>query len=160
MGNQRAQFLEEGHTDLLEVLLGTAFANIATIRGAKVRDVSIEPNGSGLRTDLPLGCAKEDADVTAIDGSDAQRNGFGFERVIDAGKNNSAVGDMNERAATSKVGDDFVFLGTGGSAGREREEENQGGAKEEVIHAGRVAQCAGEGASMGGGMVSEQGGIR
>ncbi len=160
LGNQRAQFLEEGHTDLLEVLLGATFANIATIRGAKVRDVAIEPNGPGLRSDLPLRCAKKDADVAAIDGSDARRNGFGFEGMIDARENNGAVGHVNERAATGKVGDDFVFLSTGGSAGWERAEENQGGAKDKVIHGGRVAQCAGSGAGRGSGMVSEHGGIR
>jgi len=155
LGNQRAQFFEESNADLFEVLFGGAFRNIVRINSAKVGDVAVEPNGPGLRGDLPFGSAKEDADVTAINSGDARGNGFGFEGMINGGKYDGVVGDVNDGAATGEVGNDFVFLGMRGSAGRERGQKNKGGANEEVAHEGRVAQRADCGLGAAGGMVSE-----
>jgi len=142
LGNERAQFFEESNADLLEVLLGSPSRNIVRINGGKVGDVAIESNGPGLRGDLPFGSAKEDADVAAINGGDARGNGLGFEGMVDGGKYDGVVGNVNDGAATGEVGNDFVFLGTGGRAGCECSQENQGGANEEVVHEGRVAQRA------------------
>ena len=155
LGNERAQFFEESNADLLEVLLGGPFRNIVRINSGKVGNVAVESNGPGLRGDLPFGSAKEDADVTAINGGDARGNGFGFEGVVDGGKYDGVVGDVNDGAATGEVGDDFVFLGPGSSAGCECSQENQGGANEEVVHEGRVAQRADCGLGAVRGMVSE-----
>ncbi len=84
--NERAQFFEEGYADLLEVLLGTAGGCEAGVDGAKVGDVAVESNGLGLGSDLPFGRTKENPDVVVINGGNARRNGFGFERVIDGGE--------------------------------------------------------------------------
>ena len=145
LGHEGAQFLEEGNADLLEVLLGAALGSESGVNSAKVGDVSIEPNGPGLRGDLPLGRAKENADVPAVNGGDARGHGFGFERMIDGREHNGVIGNVNDGAAAGEVGDDFVFLGVSRSAGRERGHENQEGANEEVPHKGRVAQRADSG---------------
>ena len=60
--------------------------------------------------------------------------------MINGGKYDGVVGDVNDGAATGEVGDDFVFLGARRNAGWEYGHENKGGAKEEVVHGGRVAQ--------------------
>ena len=145
LGNERAQFFEEGNADLLEVLLCTARRREASVNRAKVGDVAVEANRPGLRSDLPFGRAKENADVPAVNGGYARRNGFGFERMIDGREHNGVIGNVNDGAAAGEVGDDFVFLGVSRSAGRERGHENQEGANEEVPHKGRVAQRADSG---------------
>ena len=48
LGNEGAEFFEEGHTDLLEVLFGAAFGNIVGINSPEVGDVPVESNGPGL----------------------------------------------------------------------------------------------------------------
>jgi len=151
LGNERAQFFEESNADLFEILLGGPFRNIVGINSAKVGNVAVEPDGPRLRCDLPFGSAKEDADVAAINGGHARRNGFRFEGMINGGKYDGVVGDVNDCAATGEVGDDFVFLGTGSSAGCERSQENQRSANEEVAHEGRVAQRADCGLGAAGG---------
>ena len=80
--------------------------------------------------------------------------------MINGGKYDGVVGDVNDGAATGEVGNDFVFLGTGGDDGRECGQKNQGGANEEVAHEGRVAQRADCGLEAVRGMVSEGGRIR
>lgn len=122
--NEGAQFFEEGNADLLEVLLGTARVGIAGISGAKVGDVAVESNGPGLRGDLPFGRAKKNAEVTCVNGGDTRGNGFRFERMIDGREHDGVVCDMDDDAAAGEVGDDFVFLGMAGSAGRECGQEN------------------------------------
>jgi hypothetical protein len=160
LGNERAQFFEESNADLLEVLLGSPFRNIVRINSGKVGNVAVESNGPGLRGNLPFGCSEENADVTAINGRHARRNGFRFEGMINGGKYDGVVGDVNDGAATSEVGDDFVLLGMRGGAGRERGQKNEGGANEEVVHQGRVAQRADCGLEAFRGMVSEWSRIR
>jgi hypothetical protein len=155
LGNERAKFFEKGHADLFEVLLGGAFGNRVRINSAEVWDVAIEPDGPGLGCDLPFGGAKENADVAAVNGGDTRGNGFGFERVIDGGEKNGVVGDVDDGAAAGEVGNDFVFLGGAGRAGKECQEKDKGGAKEEAIHEGRVAQRGESGAFPAGEMVPE-----
>jgi uncharacterized protein YjbI with pentapeptide repeats len=138
--NERPQFFKESNTDLLEVLLGASRGCVARVDGAQVRDVAVEPNGFGLGSNLPFGGAKEDADVAAVNGGDAWRNGLGLERAINGGEQNSVIGNVDDGTATGEVGDDFVFLGAGCHASRERGQQNQGGANEKVPHEGRVAQ--------------------
>jgi hypothetical protein len=113
-----------------------------------------------LRGDLPFGCAKENADVTAVNGSNAWRNRFGFKRMIDGREHYGAVGNVNDGAAAGEVGDDFVFLGACSSPGREGGQKNQGGANEEVPHEGRVAQRVDSELGASRGMVPERDGIR
>ena len=119
LGNERAQFFQEGDADLLEVLLGSAFGNEVGIDSAKVGDFPVESNGPGLRGNLPFGCAKENADVPAVNGGHAGRNGFGFERMINGREQYGTVGNVNDGAAAGEVGDDFVFLSACGSPCRE-----------------------------------------
>jgi hypothetical protein len=113
LGNKGAQFFEEGNADLLEVLLGAARGSEARINGAKVGNVAVEPDGPGLRRDLPFGSAEENGDVPAINGGNARGNGFGFERMIDGCENDGVISYVNDGAAAGEVGDDFVFLGMG-----------------------------------------------
>jgi hypothetical protein len=79
---------------------------------------------------LPFGSAKENADVAAVNGSDAWRHGLGFKRVIDGRENDGVIGNVDDGAAAGEVGDDFVFLRTGRSGGRECGQKNQDGANE------------------------------
>ena len=117
LGNERAQFFKKGNAYLLEVLFGAAGGGIAGVDGAKVGDVPVEPDRPGLRGNLPFRSAEENADVAVINGGDARRHGFGFERMINGGENDGVIGNVNDGAATGEVGDDFVFLGARTSAG-------------------------------------------
>src|SRR6266481_4109227 len=137
-----AQLFEEGNTDLLEVLLCGAGGSEPGVDSTEVGDVTVESNGPGLRSDLPFRSAKENADVAAVNGSDAWRHGFGFKRVIDSRENDGVIGNVDDGAAAGEVGDDFIFLRMGRSAGRECDQKNQGGTNEEVLHEGRGAQRA------------------
>ncbi|HET7107038.1 MAG TPA: hypothetical protein VFI38_09525 [Candidatus Acidoferrum sp.] len=119
LGNEGAQFFQEGHTYLLEILFGGAFRNPVGINGAEVREVTVEPDGPGLRGDLPFGGAKENADVAAVNGSDARGNGSGFERMIDSGENDGAIGNVNDGAAAREIGDDFLLLSAESAAGQD-----------------------------------------
>jgi len=119
LGNEGTQFFQEGNADLFEILLGGAFRNGVRINRAKVRDVAVEPDGPGLRGDLPFGRAKEKTDVAAVNGSNARGNGFGFERMIDGCENDGAIGNVDDGSATGEVGDDFFFLGPESIAGQE-----------------------------------------
>ncbi len=159
LGNQWAQFFQEGYADLLEVRFGAPLGDGVRIHSAKVRDIPVESNGPGLRGDLPLRCAEENSDVAAVNGDDAGRNRFGLERVIDGGENDGGICNMDDGAAPGEIGDDFVFLRTDGSAGRECGQKNQNGAKEESLHEGRVAQRGDCGLGAGGG-IAERSGIR
>ena len=111
LGNKGAQFFEEGDADLLKVLFGGAFGNSVGINSAKVRNVSVEPDWTWLRGDLPFGRAEENGDVAAVNGGDARGNGFGFERVIDGGENDGVIGDVNDGTAAGEIRDDFLILG-------------------------------------------------
>jgi len=155
LGNEGAQFFQEGYADLLEVLLGGACGDSMGIHSAKVGDFQVEPNRPGLRGDLPFGCAEENTDVAGVNGGDAGRNRFGLERAIDGGENDGVICDMDDGAAPGEIGDDFVFLSTDGSARRECGQKNQGGANVEVVHKGRVAQREDYGIGVVRGMVSE-----
>jgi len=130
LGSKGAQFFEEGNADLLEVLLCGSGGSEPGVDSTEVGDVTVEPNGPGLRGDLPFGSAKENADVAAVNGGDAWRHGFGFERVIDGCENDGVIGNVDDGAAAGEVGDDFVFLRTGRSGGRECGQKNQDGANE------------------------------
>ena len=83
--NERPQFFKESNADLLEVLLGTSRGCEAGVDGAQVGDVAVKPNGFWLGSNLPFGGTKEDADVAAVNGGDAWRNGLGLERAINGG---------------------------------------------------------------------------
>jgi len=107
---------------------------------SEVRNVAVEADRPGLRGNLPFRSAKEDANVAVIDGGDARGDRLGFERMIDGGEENSVIGDVDNGAAASEVGDDFIFLGEGGECGRESGQQEYRGAREEVAHRGRVAQ--------------------
>ena len=160
LGNERAEFFEEGDADLLEVLFGGAFRDSVGIDSAKVRNVAVESDWPGLRSDLPFGGAEENGDMAAVNGGDARRNGFGFEGMIDGRENDGVIGDVNDGAATGEIRDDFLFLGMQREPRHECCQENQRGAKKEVLHEGRVAQQANRRLGAGGGMVPERDGIR
>ena len=160
LGNEGAQFLEESDADLLEVLFGGAFGNSVGIDSAEVRNVAVESDWTGLRGDLPFRRAEEYADVAAVNGGNARRNGVGFERAIDGCENDGIVGDVNNGATTSEIRDDFLILGEKREPCQERCAENQCGMNEEVFHKGRVAQQADWRLLSGGGIVPECDGIR
>ena len=160
LGNEGAQFLEEGDADLLEVLFGGAFRNSVGIDSAKVRNVAVESDWPRLRGDLPFGRAEENGDMAAVNCGNARRNGFGFERVIDGGENDGVIGDVDDGAAAGEIRDDFLILGIQREPRQECCQENQRGANEEVLHEGRVAQRADCRLGAGGRVVPEWGGIR
>ena len=122
--NKGAEFLQKGDADLLEILFGGAFGNSVGIDSAQVRDVAVESDGPGLRGDLPFGRSEENADMAAVNGGDARGNGFGFERVIDACKNDGVVGHVNDGASTGEIGDNFLFLGEKRDTQQECSQEN------------------------------------
>jgi hypothetical protein len=155
LGNEGAQFFEEGDADLLEILFGGAFRNSVGIDGAEVRNVAVEPDWAGLRGDLPFGGAEENGDMAAVNGGHARGNGFGFERVIDGGEDDGIIGDVDDGAAAGEIRDDFLILGEKRDTHQECCEENQRGGNDEVLHEGRVAQRADCRLSSGGGMVPE-----
>src|SRR5713101_5003720 len=100
--SEGAQFFEEGNADLLEVLLGGAGGSEPRVDSTKVGNVTVEPNGSGLRGDLPFGSTKENANVAVINGGDAWRHGFGFERVIDGRENDGVIGNVDDGAGAGE----------------------------------------------------------
>jgi len=160
LGSEGAQFFEKGNADLFEVLLGAASGSKTFVDGAKVGNIAVEANGLGLGGNLPFRSAKENADVTIIDGGDTRGNGLGFERVINGREENGIIGNVDDGAAAGEVGDDFVFLGAGSHASRERGQQNQDGTDEEVLHGGRVAQRVDCGTATSRAMVSERSRIR
>ena len=97
--SEGAQFFQKGDADLLEVLLDAARGCEAGVDGAKVWNVAVEPDGSWLRGDLPFGSAKENTNVAVVNGGDAWRHGFGFERVVDGRENDGVIGNVNDGAA-------------------------------------------------------------
>jgi hypothetical protein len=153
LGNEGAQFFEEGDADLLEILFGRG--NSVGIDSAEVRNVAVEPDWPGLRGDLPFGGAEENGDMATVNGGNARRNGFGFERVIDGGKDDGIVGDVNDGAAAGEIRDNLLVLGVKRGSCQERCAEKQCGVDERVLHEGRVAQRADCGFSAGRGMVPE-----
>jgi galactose mutarotase-like enzyme len=94
----------------------------ARIDGSEVRDVAVKTDGLGLRGNLPLGRTKENADMAAVNCGDARGYGFGFQGVIDGGQEDGIIRNQNDRAATSQVGDDFIFLGSSGKHRQKRSE--------------------------------------
>jgi len=160
LGNEGAQFFEEGDADLLEILFGGAFRNGVGIDSAEVRNFAVEPDWPGLRGDLPFGGAEENGDMATVNGRNARRNRFGLERVIDGGKDDGIVGDVNDGAAAGEIRDNFLILGVKRGSCREHCAEKQCDVDEKVLHEGRVAQRADGGFSAGRGMVPEWGGIR
>lgn len=144
--DQRAKPLEKGDADLFEVLLGAAGLGVKRIGSGHGGEFTVEADGSGLRGDLPLGRAKQNADVAAVHCSDTRRNGLRLERMVDRGEQDGSVSDVNNGAAASKVGNDFVFL-------RERERrrskcgDQQDNGSKQGFHNGRVAQWLGCGPS-------------
>jgi len=100
-----------------------------------VGDIPVESDWPRLRGDLPFGRAEEDAEMAAVNGGDTRGNGFGFERMIDRGENDSTIGDVDDGAAAGEIGDDFFFLlSMNRPTRRESGQENQEGANEEVPH--------------------------
>jgi len=141
--SEGTQFFQKGNADLLEVLLRPAGGSESRVDGGKVGEVAIEANGPRLRGDLPLRSAKENSDVTRIDGRDAWRNGFRFKGMIDGREENGVIGDLDDGAAAGQIGDDFVLLRAGRDTRQECDEQEKGGANEELVHKNRVAQRAG-----------------
>ncbi len=139
LGDERAEAFEKGDADLLEVLVDVG-TGIVGIGSRQAGNVTIKANRLGLGGHLPLGSAEENADVTIINGSDARRNGFGLEGMIDGGKEDGVVGDLDDGAAAGEIGDDFVFLGADGGGGEESGQQNERGGSENGLHRGRVAQ--------------------
>ena len=158
--NEGTQFFEEGNADLLEVLFGCIRGGIARVDAAEVGNVTVQSDWPRLRGDLPFGSAEENADVATVNGGDARRNGFGFERVVDGGKDDGVIGDVHDGAAAGEIGDDFLFLGRKRGTCRERSQEGQRSVNKEVSHEGRVAQGADCGLGTGGEPVPQWSGIR
>lgn len=138
--DERAEFFEECDSNFFEVLLDIGGSGVAAVRRSEAGDVAIESNGAGLCGHLPLRGAEEDADVMVVNGSDARRNGFGFEGMVDSAEENGIAGNEDDGATAGEVGDDFVFLGRDGSGARQGEEEKRGSHEENGVHRGRVAQ--------------------
>lgn len=138
LGDERAEAFEKGDADLLEILVDVG-AGIVGIGSSQAGNVVIEANGFGLRGHLPFGGAKENADVTIVNGGDARRNGFGLEGMIDGSKEDGVVGDLDYGAPAGEIGDDFVFLGADRGDGEESGQQNERGGSENGLHRGRVA---------------------
>lgn len=139
LGDERAEAFEKGDAYLLEVLVDVG-TRVVGIGSGQAWDVAIQANGFGLRGHLPFGGAEENADVAIVDGGDTRRNGFGLEGMIDGGKEDGVIGDLDDGAAAGEIGDDFVFLGSDGAGGRESGQQNERGGSENGLHRGRVAQ--------------------
>jgi len=122
---------------LFEVLFGAAGLRVKGIGGGHRLDFAIETDGLGLRGDLPLGSAKENADVPAVYRGDTRGNGFGFEGMIDGREDDGSVGNVNDGAAAGEIGDDFVFLGADEGSQSRQQKENRGASEE--FHKSRVA---------------------
>ena len=106
----------------------------------KLGEIPVEPNGARLRWNLPLGSAKEDADVLGAESRHARGGRFGFERMVDGAENDGVAGNEDDDAAAGEVGDDFVFLGgsrNGPGEAWEREEEG-GPDGVEQLHGDRI----------------------
>lgn len=115
LGNERAKLFQKADADLLEVIFaGTGRLIHASVGGAYVLEIVIEAYGPRLRGYLPLRGAEEDAHVRGINLSSARRHGGGLDRMIDDAENDGVARDVDDDAAASKVGDDFVRLGDGG----------------------------------------------
>ena len=141
MGNQRAQFFEEGDADLLEVLFRAAGLRVKGIRRGHRLDFAIKTDGLRLRGNLPFRRAKENADMAAIYRGNARRDGFRFERMINGGEQDGSVGDVNDGAAAGEIGNDFVLLRA--EQGSEWSKQREQRAGKERLHSGRVAQWTG-----------------
>jgi len=119
--DEGSQFFEEAEADLFEIAFGLTRCLVARVFGIDMRDIVIETDGTRLRGNLPFGGAEEDGDVMRVNFRDARRDGSGFERVVNGGKENGIASNVNDCAAAGEVGDDFVFL----CVKRESEEKKQ-----------------------------------
>jgi len=61
--------------------------------------------------------------MRGIEGHHARRNGIRFNGLIDGGKNDALFCDVNNHAASRKIGDDFVFTALGKRVSWEKAEE-------------------------------------
>src|SRR5882757_2889265 len=106
-----AQFLQNGYANGFQVRL--RFADIVLIlRVASMHalEIAIEPDRIRISWHTPFRSTKQHGDVGGIGFHDARRNSSGLDGFVDRGENNVAVAcDMNDYAASGKVGDDFVL---------------------------------------------------
>jgi hypothetical protein len=110
LGNERTELLEESDADGLKIrfrLAGSRF--VALIFRADVLKIAIHSNGLWVSGDSPLRGAEKNADVSGIEAHHARRDGISFDGLIDSGKNNDVSCSVNDDAATSQIGDDFVL---------------------------------------------------
>ena len=108
--DQRAKPFEKSDTDLLEVLFGTAGLCVKRIGSGHRRQFAVEADGPRLRGDLPFGGAEQNGDVAAVYGGNPRRNGLRLKRMVDGGKQDGSVGNVNDGAAAGEIGNDFIFL--------------------------------------------------
>ena len=109
--DERAKFFEEDNADLFEIVFPSTFGLLVTlVRRGDGLNVVVQANGFRLRGGLPLRGTEKNGDVAYPDGSNARRDGLGLQRMFDRGKKNGVLGDLNDDAATRKIGNDFVVL--------------------------------------------------
>jgi len=111
LGDKRAQFLKEGHTNQFQVRFACAFRHVRLSGRSDIADFPVEANRAWLCRDLPLGGAEENADMRRAKGRNPGRDRFGFERMLDCRENDGVARHVNEHSTPRKIGDDFVLLG-------------------------------------------------
>src|SRR6267142_3882012 len=108
---QGTQFLQHRHANGFQVWL--CFADVVLVLGVasmEALEVAIQPHGIRISREAPLRSTKQHRNVGRIGFYYARRNSSGLNRLIYRRENNVAVArDMDDYAASGKVGDDFIL---------------------------------------------------
>src|SRR5215467_1320673 len=94
---ERTQLFEKSRADEFEVRLGFASARIfADASAANALKIAIQAKGFGIGRNAPFGGAKENGYVRGIDAGNARRDRVRLDGLINGGKNDGVLRDMND----------------------------------------------------------------
>src|SRR5271169_5148799 len=72
--------------------------------------IAVQSNGFGVRRNEPYRCAEKDPNMRGGQIHDSWWNGISLHRLIDGREDDQLLGHVDDRAAPSKIRDDFVFM--------------------------------------------------
>ena len=81
-----------------------------SVAPANALEIAVQPDGLGVGGNAPFRSSEEDPDVSRIEVHHARRNGVALYGLIDSGKDDGVLGDVNDSAAAGEIGDDFVLV--------------------------------------------------
>src|SRR5437879_9269233 len=109
--DERAELLEEGDADGLQVRLALARSMLVTRIGpGDTLKITVQPNGLGIGGNAPFRSSEKDTDVRCVEVHHPRRNGISLDRLIDGRKDDGLPCHVNDGAAAGEVGDDFILV--------------------------------------------------